>query len=134
MWWLFHTSALFWKVVFPLHARNMSGKIKYIHVTSVILGILLPLVPIISTMVKFAVNPTNFVELSSSVHGKSELFLSGGLGFKPPKFPVILCTSSEPDVIFYSLLLPINLILAFGCTLLLIIFWTIHRVSVPLLK
>ena len=130
MWWIFHTTALFWKVVFPFHARTMSSKIKCIHITCVILGVLLPFVPIISSMAKFAMDPSNTFGNSSNPRSRSDLFISGGMGFKPTRFPTIVCTGSDPDVIFYSLLVPINVVLACGCTMIIIIFWSIHRVSV----
>ena len=48
-------------VLFPFHSRpvEMSGRVKYIHITCVIIGILIPFVPIITSMSKFAmgVNP-----------------------------------------------------------------------------
>ena len=132
LWWIFHISALFWKVVFPFHARSMPGKIKYIHIMCVILGVLLPLIPIITSMIKFGVELQNQYE-NSSLQYRSDMFFSGGLGFKPSRFPTILCTGSDPDAIFYSLLVPIDIILACGCTMLIIIFWSIHRVSVCLL-
>ena len=130
MWWIFHTSTLFWKLVFPLHAQSMLGKIKYIHITCVILGFLLPLVPIISSMAKFAMDPSNTFGNSSNPRSRSDSFISGGLGFGPTRFPTVVCSSSDPDVIFYSLIVPIDIVLACGCTMLIIIFWSLYKVSI----
>ena len=129
IWWLFHTSALFWQVVFPLHARSMSGKIKYIHITCVILGVLLPLIPIISSMVDFALDLQNQTESASLPSSSKNSFLSGGMGFRSTRFPAILCTGTDPDIIFYTLILPMVVILASGCTMIITIFWSVHRVS-----
>ena len=120
--------ALFWKVLFPFHSRSveMSGKVKYIHIACVIIGILLPFVPIINSMSKFAMDVRERAENGTSSH---QLFLSGGLGFFSSRFPAILCTGSDQDAVFYSVVLPLDIILAVGCTLLLIIFWSVHRVS-----
>ena len=34
LWWLFHTATIFWKIVFPFHAKSFlnSGKMKIIHI------------------------------------------------------------------------------------------------------
>ena len=126
LWWLFHVTSLFWKVVFPFHAQSFSN-IKLIHITSIILGILLPVVPIITIMTKFAVNLQKQSENSPS-QLKNSLFLSGGLGFGATGFPTILCNGMDPNAVFYSFSMIIDIIVAFGCTLLLIIFWSIHKV------
>ena len=121
-WWLFHTASLFWKIKFPFKSRayQVSHKIKYIHIACIIAGILIPAVPIIASVVDSA------VDYDSST-GRS--FLSGGLGFSQTRYPPILCTGSDGDVVFYSLVMPIDIALAIGCTLLIYIFWIIHKVS-----
>ena len=126
-WWLFHTTALFWKIRFPFHARSfeMSHKVKYIHATSLILGLLLPLVPIITSIAKYGVD----FKSNALARSRNVTFLTGGLGFRAHRSPPILCTGTDKDAVFYSLVLPINIILAIGCTLLIIIFWTVHKVS-----
>ena len=122
LWWLFHITSFFWKVVFPFHARSFS-KIRHVHITCIIIGIIFPLLPVLTSILKF----------SAKLHMKSEnstsqvTFLSGGLGFRSTRFPPLLCISSDPDAMFYSLVLIVDLILASGCTLLLIIFWSLHR-------
>ena len=130
LWWLFHTTIFFWKVTFPFHARafQISGRNKSIHLICAIVGVLLPLVPIIALMANNGLDVQNQNENSTSQR-KVSLFLSGGLGFGSSRFPPILCTGTDPDTIFYSLVLAIDIILAFGCTLLIIIIWSIHRVS-----
>ena len=128
IWWFFHISSFFWKVVFPFHSRSfeVSGRIKHIHISCAVIGIVLPFIPIITSMSKFAADVHGQANNESS---PGELFLSGGLGFASPRFPAILCVGSNRNVVFYSLVLPIDLILAIGCTLLLIIFWSVHKVS-----
>ena len=135
LWWLFHTVSLFWKIMFPFHARsfNMSGKVKYIHITCVIVGILLPLLPIITLMAKFAVDIRKQNENSTS-QIKNDLFLSGGLGFRSSRFPAILCTGNDHDVIFYTVVLPIDIILASGCTILISVLWSVHSVSLLIIN
>ena len=121
-WLLFHTVALFWKIAFPFHARSFkaSQKIKYIHIACAIAGFTLPLVPIIASVADSA------VDYDPSTTNIS--FLDSGLGFAQTRFPPILCTGSDGDVVFYSVVLPIDIALAFGCSLLIYIFWMIHKV------
>ena len=127
LWWIFHITIIFWKVVFPLHARSFGKvKVKYIHMTTIIIGILLPLVPIITSMATFAVDIQKQNENSTS-ELRNSLFVSGGLGFGPTGYPHILCSTSEPDVIFYSFAFIVNIIMACGCTMFLIIARSIHK-------
>ena len=111
----------------------MSGKVKYIHITCVIVGILIPLLPIITSMAKFAADIRKQNEKFTS-QIKNDLFLSGGLGFATSRFPPILCTGRDQDVIFYTVVLPIGIILASGCTILINIFWSVHKVSLLIIN
>jgi len=79
-WWLLHTALLFWKVIFPFHSRayEMSGKMKKVHIAIIMVGMLLPLTPIITSMAKFAVDVQKRATNETSA---TELFLSGGLGY-----------------------------------------------------
>jgi len=101
--------SLFWKIRFPFHARSFTtaGRIKYIHIAMVIVGLVLPTLPVIVTFT--AGNPST-------------------RGFGQTRYPPILCTSLQRDPTFYSLVLPINIFLAIGIPLLIIIFWIIHKV------
>jgi len=73
----------------------------------VIVGLVLPTLPVLVT----------FTAGSPSTRG-----------FGLTRFPPILCTSLQRDSTFYSLVLPINLLIAIGVPLLIIIFWIIHKV------
>ena len=119
MFWLCHVLALFWKIRFPFHSRSfqMAHRTKYVHMAAVVLCILVPFVPIVATMSQYG-------------HGRSSVeAATGGLGFGITRFPPLLCTGRHADTTFYSLILPILVILMIGMTILLIIFWIIHRVS-----
>jgi len=128
IWWLFHTAIIFWKVTFPFHSRSFekSGKMKHLHIICVITGILVPFVSIITSMVKFSVDVQGSVD-NSTTHAQS--FARGGMGYGSTRFPPLLCTGSNKDVVFYSLVLPIDLALAVGCTMLLFIFWSVRKVT-----
>ena len=119
MFWLCHVLALFWKIRFPFHSRSfqMAHRTKYVHIAAVVLCILVPFVPIVATMSQYG-------------HGRSSVeAATGGLGFGITRFPPLLCTGRHADTTFYSLILPILVILMIGMTILLFIFWIIHRVS-----
>jgi len=107
VWWFCHVVSLFWKI--PFHAKSFEAThcLKYIHIAMVIVGLVLPTLPVIVAFT--AGNP------SSS-------------GFVLTSFPPILCTRLQRDPTFYSLVLPINILLAIGIPLLIIIFWIIHKV------
>ena len=104
LWWFFHVLALFWKIKFPLHAKTAESAhlIRYVHLAMVVLGLILPLVPVIAT-------------LATS-------------GFELYRFPAILCIGTNGNASFYALVLPIMLLLQVGVTLLVVIFYTIHKV------
>ena len=118
MWWLFHITAFFWKVYFPFHARSyqLSKKIKYIHIVCVVVGLILPLVPVVTLMGTFA--------KKNKASQTNVTFLSGGAGIRP-----FICSAIDADAIFYSLTLLLYLIMILGCSLLILIMWYMIRVS-----
>ena len=60
--------------------------------------------------------------------------MSGGLGFRYSRFPAILCTGTDRDVIFYSVVLPIDIMLASVCTMMITVLWSVHRVSLVIIN
>ena len=124
LWWFILTVALFWKVWFPFHAKSyeVKHKNKYIHITCAILGLLIPLVPIIALMCSFA------VQLESAESPGTD-FVSGGMGFSTVRFPPLPCNGNNKSVVFYTIILPTNILLASGITLTILIFWLVHKVS-----
>ena len=107
VWWFCHEISIFWGVCFPFHAKSLekAHRTKYIHIIMVIVGLVLPALPVIVT------------------------FTTGDpSGFGLTRFPPILCTGLEKDATFYSLVLPINILMAIGIPLLIIIFRIIHKV------
>ena len=104
VWWFFHVFLMFWKIRFPFHARSFEtdGYFKRIHITCVILGLLIPLIPVITVL--------------------------GSEGFTITIFPPLLCNSKTADPVFYALVLPIIVLLQVGVSLLVVIFWIVHKV------
>ena len=109
VWWFCHEISLFWGIRFPFHARSFetAHRTKYVHITMVAVGLVLPALPVIVT------------------------FTTGDpSGFGLTRFPPILCSAMQRNSTFYSLVLPINVIMAIGIPLLIIIFWIIHKVII----
>jgi len=71
-------------------------------VICVILALVLPLIPVITAASKG--------------------------GFTMTRFPTFLCTGRDSDATFYTLVLPIVIILGIGTTVLVFVFWKIHKV------
>lgn len=116
LWWLFHIVALFWAFRFPLHFRafQKSKRIRYIHFACVVLGLVLPVIPVVVTIGDHATDET----------------VSKGLGFGITNFPPILCAGIDADASFYSLILPITIMTEVGMTLLVFTFWDVRKVGV----
>ena len=81
VWWFCHEISIFWGICFPFHSRSFekAHRTKYIHITMVIVGLVLPALPVIVT------------------------FTTGDpSGFGLTRFPTILCTGLQRE--FYILL------------------------------
>ena len=129
VWWDLHTILLFWKVLYPFHARSYldSSRQKWVHLTCLLVGLILPLATVVTSVSKHAIDSRR-----NAVNGTSasELFVSGGLGYFNPRFPPTICIPSDKNAAFYSLILPMSIGIAFGSNLLVVIIWRIHRVSI----
>ena len=89
---------------------------KYIHIVCIAIAILVPFIPVAATMSQFA-------------HGKSFAeAVNGGFGFGITRFPPLMCTGRHGNTIFYSLILPIIVLVIIGIALLAAVFWIIHKV------
>ena len=126
IWWLFHTTALCWKICFPMHARSFqkAQKIKYLHAACVVAGLILPLAPIVASMAKFAAD----LQSDPLLQARNVTFLSGGLGYGQVRFPPVLCSGTDGDALYYSTILPINIMVIIGLTELVLLFRIIQKV------
>ena len=95
---------MFWGLKFPFQAHNfkVTAKMKYLHITVVLLALILPIIPVAVVL--------------------------GTGGFSFARFPPIICTARNADVAFYALIIPIDVMLTLGITLLILLFWTIYKV------
>lgn len=118
IWWVFHVCVLFWKVRFPFHSLKNAHRMFKIHLTLVVLGIIIPLLPVIATI----------------AHSQTPGFYTRndfpeGLGFGLAQFPPILCYTLDKDIVFYSFILPVTFLMFVGITVLLITIWIVHKVK-----
>ena len=99
----FHALGLCWGILFPFHYRTfkLAGRIKYIHVTSVVLALVLPAIP-------------------------SLLHLISGYGIGPGPFDA--CVGRNSIVTFFTVILPLSILMAIATSALVIIFWKILKV------
>lgn len=111
LWWIFQVLMLFWKLLFPFHARmwERRGRFKYIHIVMVVSGVLLSFLPVLMSLVL-------------------------GKGYKGVDYLPQLCAPSNTIVGYYTLMLPGSLILAVGVTLLWIVAWKVIKVMFTLLQ
>ena len=103
-WWFSHIAAMFWGLRFPFHAHRfeVTGKTKYIHITVILIGLFLPIVPVVAAV--------------------------GTGGFVMTRFPPIICNPKSRETAFYALTLPTCFMAVMGLTLLILVFWTIYKV------
>jgi len=104
LWWFFHVSSIFWKLSFPMHARKHKQKQKWIHVALVLAGVLIPFVGVVAALT------------------------TGGYALN--RFPPLFCGAVNPDVQYYSVWLVINILVAIAITMIVLMFWKVHKVFV----
>ena len=95
LWWFMLTAALFWKIWFLINAllREKKGQVKYIHITCIAIGVLVPFIPLIALM-------SGFAERVKSDTTSNTTFLEGGLGFSTVRFPPLPCNGNDKQTIF----------------------------------
>lgn len=103
MWIMVHALFLCWSVAFPFGYRQLklSGRLRHAHIATLLLALIVPL-------------PGPLVHLKD--------------GYVPGNAPALVCIGQNVDVIFYTFILPVSIIVAFAVCLLVIIFWTIFKV------
>ena len=92
---------------------------KYIHIGSVVFGVLFPLISVIAPMVSDAVKRNKASDGEVSV---------GTLGFVLANSPPVFCYGTDAKVIFYSSIIPNIIIAQIGVVLLILSIWLINKV------
>ena len=98
---------MFLGVVLPLRIQQLdaSGKIKYIHITMVLLGLVLPCVPV------------------------AVAFGTGGFSLRDIVFPPIICFGRDRGATVYSHSIVDSIIIATGVSLLILVFYKFIKVK-----
>ena len=94
---------LFWAIVYPLsfRRRKLSGQIRYMHVISVALAVILPLL-------------TGLLPLKD--------------GFVTTQYPTITCLPRSTDYVYAVFVLPVCTLLACAMSLMAVVFWVLCKV------
>ena len=102
---LIHTVFLFWSVVFPFSYRKfrMSGRMRHAHIISVVLAVVIPI-------------PTPLIHLKDGYEMTSS-------------FPAVGCFARNVGLTFYTMVIPISILLCITTCLLVLIIWTIFKVN-----
>ena len=100
LWAVFHVAAVFLAVVFEFQKQKLDaeGRTKYIHAALILLGLILPCVPIAVT------------------------FGTGGFIARDVQFPPIVCFGQDRSATVYSLGITESVLAATGISLLIIVF------------
>ena len=126
VWWLFHLLSIFYSVMFPFTARRWKKKQKYIHLVLLIIG---------KGHVCMSIESQNAVILLSHlsgllipVPGVIVALTGDSQQYAVANFPPLFCGPSDEDLIFYSIMFILNLMLMAGIPILIILFWILHKV------
>ncbi len=118
IWWVTHMVVLFWTFRYPVLAQTARARrgLQVVHITSLVLGLLYPILPIITTILDDVLRQSGNIAI-------------GKLGFTFSAFPPNLCTGRNPHIVFYLVIFPSVLLMQLGTTCLVLLIWTIHKVS-----
>lgn len=103
-WWFFHAIILFWKVQFPIHAKQFQYN-KCLHAVIVVFALLFPMIPIGVALGTGGYTVTTFPPLNN-------------------------CFARNPAASFYPFILPKCIIFPIGITFTLITIWKLSRTDV----
>lgn len=119
IWWVTYILVLLWTVRNPFKVKRLSTEVlfKKIHISITIIGILLPIAPVIALVVYDVINPHVY----------------GTLGFGFAQTPPWFCVGLSSTSYFYFITLPNVILSLIGITGLAITIWTIHKVKIEAL-
>ncbi len=126
IWWLIHTIMLTYSIRYPFQAQMVlvkGRKRTTLHMICVVLGMLLPMAPILASVADYT------VDVEKHTAGQSVTSIHG-FGFGAPDYPPIICTAINKDIIFYSSIVPMGVVLGIGGSVLTVCVWLIQKVSI----
>ena len=102
---VFHALGLGWSILFPFHYRRFKAtrKIKFIHVATIVLGVVVPIIPALLLL----------------IHGYT--ITSGPIGY---------CVARDIDTTYFTLALPISILMAITTSVFIILFWRLLKVII----
>ena len=103
LWVAFHALGLCWGIVFPFHYRRfkIEGRIKYIHVTTVVFALVFPAILALLNLID---------------------------GYSIAPGPIDACTGRNVTITYFTTILPVSVLLAVATSVLVILFWKIFKV------
>lgn len=109
VWATLYAVILFWGVAFPFSYRQLkiSGRIRYAHVISILLALILPLT-------------------SALIPLKN--------GFVSTRNPTIACVGRSTDLLYYTFILPLSIFLGITSFLHMLTFWIIFKVKIQIIR
>lgn len=105
----FHVLGLCWGIVFPFHYRRfkVEGRIKYIHITSVILALALPAISALLHLIDgYSIGPGLIIIISNSV-----------------------CGGRSRAITYFTTVLPLSVLSSMTMSVLVIMFWKLLKVK-----
>ena len=117
--WVLHATSLFVIIKFPYKFRSLkkSTKLKYIHISCVIAGLVIPLL-------------CALIPMMHAAGGNSV----GRVGYVMITTDSLSCLPSDSNVVFYTSVLPSLLLVECGIALLIVTIWLIHKVIIVMLE
>ena len=100
----FHAIGLSWGIIFPFHYRRFKahGRIKYVHASTLILGLILPAIPALLHLIN---GYTIAIDLNSSCRGRNE------------------------QINYFFITLPLSILTALATSAFVILLWKIFKVA-----
>ncbi len=122
LWMLFHLIYFFWSTWFPFSfdKHKAKGNLRKLHFCLTLAGIVFPLYGIVITITENDFI-TPFVKNSTDQTSSLGLTTIGN----PPR----LCAPGSPSSFFFGVVIPIDVILAAGGTLIILIIYRLSKVS-----
>ncbi len=104
----FHAVGLSWGIIFPFHYRRFKaqGRIKYIHASTVVLGLVLPAIPALLHLIH---GYTIGIDVHSGCIGRNE------------------------SIAYFFVTLPVNILAAVTTIVFMILLWKIFKVTLYIL-
>ena len=120
LWWFFHLISAFYKIMFLDFFREHKSKNKYIHIVLIILG------KYYCNSMEFFVSKGVFLPLPAVL---LTLFDKSLGSYTLYGYPSYVCVPKNSDMQYYSIILPLNILLGAGLFCLVLMCWRLNKVN-----